>query len=39
MKWMDELSVIEIDRGGVYETNIKTKWPKNGNFTEMDKIL
>ena len=39
MKWMDELSVTETDRGGAYETNRKTKWPKNGNPTEMDKIL
>ena len=39
MKWMDRLSVTEMDRGGVYEMDRQTKCQKILNATEMDKIL
>ena len=29
MKWMDRPSVTEMDKGGVYEMNRQTNWPKN----------
>ena len=37
MKWMDTASVTEMDRGGVYEMDRRTKCHKNGNATEMEK--
>ena len=38
MKLTDRPSVTEMDRGGVYEMDRKTKCQKNGNATEMDQI-
>ena len=39
MKWMDGLSVTEMDRGGVYKQIDRQMAKKNGNATEIDKIL
>ena len=38
MKWMDQSSVTEMDRGGVYEMDRQTKCQKNLNATETDNI-
>ena len=38
MKWMDRPSVTVIDRGGVYEMDRQTKFPKKRIATEMDQI-
>ena len=35
----DRPSVTETDRGVVYEMDRQTNRPKNGNATEIDKIL
>ena len=37
-KWIDRPSVTDMDIGGVYEIDRRTKLQKNGNATEMDKI-
>ena len=39
MKWMDRPSATEMDRGSAYEMVAQTKCHKNGNATEIYKIL
>ena len=39
MKWIDRPSVTEMDRGGIYEMERKTKFQQKGNANEMVKLF